>query len=101
MTGAKRRALEADMALPYWAGRPLQAESLWGWSRRTMAFGLAERRPGLRCLGAPAACRGRKRGEDTPPEAAAALRRLAAAHAQPAPTFRTPLASTRLTATAA
>ena len=36
-----------------------------------------------------------------PPQAADALRRLVDAHAQQAPTFRTPLASTRLTAKAA
>jgi len=39
--------------------------------------------------------------EDTQPEAAEALRRLAEAHAQQDPTFRTTLASTRLTAKAA
>jgi Rhodopirellula transposase DDE domain len=63
--------------------------------------GLAERRTGILCLGAQAAFSGRKRWEDTHPEAAAALARRAEAHAQQDPTFRTPLASTRLTAQAA
>jgi hypothetical protein len=53
------------------------------------------------CLGAQSAFSGRKPWEDTQPEAAAALWRLAEAHAQQEPTFRTTLAYTRLTAKAA
>jgi len=101
LTGWKRRAFEAEMALKYCAGTPLQAETTCGWSRRTVALGLAERRTGIRCLGAQSTCSGRKRWEDTQPEAADALRRLAEAHAHQAPTFRTTLTSTRLTAKAA
>jgi hypothetical protein len=52
-------------------------------------------------LGAQSACSGRKRWEEHEPEAAAALRQLAEAHAQQDPTFRTTLAYTRLTAQAA
>src|ERR671936_1466504 len=77
MTGAKRRAFEAELTLKYCAGNPLQAELTFGWSRRTIALGLAERRTGIRCLGAQSACSGRKRWEDMQPEAADALRRLA------------------------
>ena len=101
MTGAKRRAFEAEMAVKYCRGNPLLAETVFGWGRRTIAVGLAERRTGLRCLGAQAACSGHKRWEEQPPEAAEALGRLAEAHAQQDPTFRTTLASTRLTANAA
>jgi hypothetical protein len=101
MTGAKRRAFEAEMALKYCEGNPLQAESIFGWSRRTVAVGLAERRTGIICLGAQSAFSGRKRWEDTHREAADDLRRLADAHAQQDPTFRTTLAYTRLTAQAA
>lgn len=64
-------------------------------------MGLAEHRTGLCCLGAQAAFSGRKRWEEHEPEAAAALRQLAEAHAQQDPTFRTTLAYTRLTAQAA
>ena len=101
MTGSKRRAFEAEMALKYCEGNPLQAESIFGWSRRTVAVGLAERRTGIICLGAQSAFSGRKRWEDTHREAADDLRRLADAHAQQDPTFRTTLAYTRLTAKAA
>jgi hypothetical protein len=101
MTGPKRRAFQAEMALKYCGGNPLLAETIFGWGRRTVEVGLAERRTGIICLGVQAAFSGRKRWEDTPPEAAAALARLAAAHAPQAPTFRTPWASPRLTAQAA
>src|SRR5256885_516690 len=70
MTGAKRRAFEAAMTLKYCAGNPLQAEITFGWSRRTVALGLAERRTGLMCLGAQSAFSGRKRWEDTHPQVA-------------------------------
>jgi Rhodopirellula transposase DDE domain len=101
MTGPTRRALQAEMTLKYCQGNSLQAETLFGWGRHTVALGLSERRTGIRCLGAQAAFSGRKRWEDQHPEVAAALRQLADAHAQQAPTFRTTLAYTRLTAKAA
>ena len=101
MNGAKRRAFQAEMAEQYCAGNPRQAERLFGWSRATVEVGLAERRTGVTCLGGQAAFSGRKRWEDRHPQAAAALRALAEAQAQQDPTFRTPLAYTRLTAKAA
>jgi hypothetical protein len=101
MTGPTRRAFQAEMALKYCGGNPLLAETTFGWGRHTVEVGLAERRTGILYLGAQAAFSGRKRWEDTQPEAAAALSRLAAAHAQQDPTFRTSLAYTRLTAKAA
>lgn len=101
MTGATRRAFQAEMALKYCGGNPLVAETIFGWGRHTVAVGLAERRTGIMCLGAQSAFSGRKPWEDTQPEAAAALWRLAEAHAQQEPTFRTTLAYTRLTAKAA
>src|SRR5262245_25936903 len=101
MTGPTRRAFPAEMALQYCGGNPLLAETTCGWGRHTVEVGLAERRTGLRWRGAPAACSARQRWEDTQPAAAAALRRLAEAHAQHDPTWRTTLAYTRLTAPAA
>jgi hypothetical protein len=101
MTGATRRALQAEMALQYGGGNPLRAATIFGGGRHPVEVGLAERRTGLMCLGAPAAFSGRKPWEDTQPEAAAALWCLAEAHAPQDPTFRTALASTRLTANAA
>lgn len=61
------------MALKYCQGNPLLSEIIFGWDRRTVAIRLAERRTGIICLGAQAACSGRKRWEDTYPKAAEAL----------------------------
>src|SRR5919202_5058638 len=101
MTGPTRRAFQAEMTLKYCQGNPLQAETVFGWGRHTVALGVSEGRTGIICLGAQAAFSGRKRWEDQHPEIAAVLRQLAEANAQQAPTFRTTLAYTRLTAKAA
>ena len=101
MTGAKRRAFQAEMTEQYCVGNSRQAERLFGWGRETVEVGLAERRTGLTCMGAQSAFSGRKRWEDEHLQTAAALRALAEAQAQQDPTFRTPLAYTRLTAKAA
>ena len=101
MTGAARRAFQAEMALKYCGGSARRAETIWGWNREAVEVGLAEHRTGLRCLGAQPAFSGRKRWEAQYPEAATALRQLAEAHAQQDPTFRTTLAYPRLTAKAA
>ena len=73
MTGPTRRAFQAEMALKYCGGNPLLAETIFGWGRHTVEVGLAERRTGIMCLGAQAAFSGRKRWEDTHPEAADSL----------------------------
>jgi hypothetical protein len=101
MTGAARRAFQAEMTLKYCHGSARFAETLLGWSREAVEVGLAERRTGICCLGAHATWSGRKRWEEKYPEVAAALRELAEAHAQQDPMFRTTLAYTRLTAKAA
>ena len=101
MTGATRRAFEADMTLKYCGGDARRAESVFGWGRHTVKLGLAEKRTSILCLGAQATFSGRKRWEDAHPRVAEALRQLAESHAHQAPTFRTSLAYTRLTAQAA
>jgi len=101
LTGPKRRAFEAEMTLKYCAGNPLKAEAVFGWGRHTVALGLAEKRSGIVCVGSQSAFSGRKRWEETHPQAAQSLRQLADAHAQPDPTFRTRLTYTRLTAQSA
>src|SRR5438093_139110 len=100
MTGATRRAFQAEMTWKYCGGNARQAESVFGWGRHTVELGLAERRTGVLCLGAQSARSGRKRWEDEHPHVAEALCHLAEAHAQQDPTFRTSLAYTRLTAQA-
>jgi hypothetical protein len=101
MTGATRRAFQAETTLKYCHGSARLAETILGWSREAVEVGLAEHRTGIICLGAQSAFSGRKRWEEQYPEAAEALRHLAEGHAQQDPTFRTTLAYTRLTAKAA
>ena len=92
MTGAARRAFQAEMTLQYCRGSARLAATIVGWSREAVAVGWAEHRTGLLCVGAQSACSGRTRWEEQAPAAAAARRQLAAAHAPPDPTFRTTLA---------
>src|SRR4029453_6062624 len=87
MTGPTRRAFAAEMTLKYCGGHPLVAEAICGWGRQTVALGVAERRTGIMCLGAPSACSGRKRWEERQPQGAEALRQLAGVQAQQDPTF--------------
>jgi hypothetical protein len=101
LKGAERRGFMAEMTLKYCEGRARLAEGVFGWNRETVEVGLAEKRTGMVCVGAQSAYCGGQRWEAQYPEAAAALCRIAEAHAQQDPTFRTPVAFTRLTAAAA
>ena len=100
MSGPKRRAFEAEMTLKYCGGAPYWPKPFWlGTPNRGAWLGRETHRVHLSWC--TTAFSGRKRWEDQHPQAAAALRRLADAHAQQDPTFRTSLTYTRLTAQAA
>lgn len=101
MTGATRRAFQAEMTLKYCEGNARRAEAVFGWGRQNIEVGLAEKRTGMVCLSLHAAFSGRQRWEQKYPEAAAALIELALAHWQQDPTFRTTVSYTRLTAQSA
>src|SRR5215213_9625412 len=64
MTGAARRAFQAEMTLKYCRGSARLAETILGWSREAVEVGVAEHRTGILCLGAQAAWSGRKRWEE-------------------------------------
>ena len=98
MTGADRRAFQAEMALKYCGRNPRCAEDVFGWSRQAVQLGLHEKRSGIVCLGHHAFCSGAKLWEEKHPEVAQALWDLAQSHSQQDPTFRTTLSFTRLTA---
>jgi hypothetical protein len=98
MHGAERRSFAAEMTVKYCEGSARQAERIFGWGREMVETGLAEKRTGIVCMSAKPAFTGNKRWEEKHPEAAAELRRLAEAHAQQDPTFRSTVAFTRLTA---
>lgn len=50
MTGATRRAFQAEMTLKYCDGNARRAEEVFGWGRHTIEVGLAEKRTGIECL---------------------------------------------------
>ncbi len=89
MTGATRRAFQAEMTLKYGDGNARRAEEVFGWGRHTIDVGLAEKRTGLECLSLHAVFSGRRRWEDRYPDAAAVLIELAWSHSPQDPTFRT------------
>src|SRR5256885_15915187 len=67
MTGASRRAFQAEMTLKYCRGSARLAETILGSSRAAVEVGLAEHRTGTLCLSGQAAIRGRRhRGEQGP-----------------------------------
>ncbi len=99
MTGAKRRAFQAEMTLKYCNGSARLAESRFGWNRTSVTVGLAEQRTGIRCQGAQSGFGGNKRWEEKHPEVADALKQLAEAHAQQAPSFMSSIAYTRMALT--
>lgn len=101
MTGSVRRGFMAEMALKYCEGRARKAETVFGWSKYTVATGLGEKRTGITCLGAQSACSGSIRWEEREPEAAVVLRLIAESHSQQDPTFNSTVTYTRLTAGAA
>ena len=70
LSGAKRRAFQAEIALKYCDGRPRLTESIFGWGRETVQLGLEEKRSGLTCVGAQSGFSGNHRWEKRYPETA-------------------------------
>jgi len=50
LTGPKRRAFQAQVAMDYMNSKPYLAEKTFGWDRKTVALGLNELRTGLVCF---------------------------------------------------
>jgi len=98
MTGAERRAFQAQMTLKYCDGNPRRAEDLFGWSRQAVQVGLHEKRNGIVCLGHHRFCCGAKLWEEKHSEVARALWEIAQSHSQQDPSFRTTISFTRLSA---
>ena len=75
LTGAKRRAFQAQVTLDYLDGSVWKAERVFGWSHHTVALGLNELRTGITCLGNFSA-RGNHKTEEKLPELEADIRRV-------------------------
>jgi len=99
LTGAKRRAFQAQVTLDYLDGSVWKAERVFGWSHHTVALGLNELRTGITCLGNFSA-RGNHKTEEKLPELEADIRALADPESQADPKFQSSFLYTRITAKA-
>lgn len=98
MTGANRRAFEAQVALDYLGGDPRLAETVFGWSRMTVGKGLDELRTGVVIPDQPR--HAVRKTEEKNPQLAEDIRELVEPHSQADPKFQTTFAYTRITAKA-
>ena len=99
LTGAKRRAFQAQVALDYLDGSPRRAERVFGWCRNAVELGLNELRTGIICLGNTSS-RGNRKTEVKQPSLKRDIRSLAEPQSQQDPKFQSPLLYTRMTARA-
>src|SRR5664279_437098 len=87
LTGAKRRAFQAQVAIDYMNSKPYLAEKTFGWDRKTVALGLNELRTGLVCFDNFKA-RGNKKTEVKMPQLEIDIVALAEPYARLTPSFR-------------
>ena len=97
LTGAKRRAFQAQVTRDYLNGRARQAERVFGWGRQTVETGLHELRTGIVCVGDFTA-RGNKKLAEKLQKLEHDIRALEDPHSQQDPKFQSPFLYTRMTA---
>jgi hypothetical protein len=87
LTGAKRRAFQAQVAIDYVNSKPYLDERIFGWDRKTVALGLNELRTGFVCFDNFKA-RGNKKTEAKMPQLAIDIVALAEPESQIDPKFQ-------------
>jgi len=97
LTGAKRRAFQAQVTLDYLEGNARRAETVFGWYRKSVELGLHELRTGIRCVERFSA-RGNLKSEEKQPQLEQDIRALADPESQVDPKFQSPFLYTRITA---
>lgn len=97
LTGFKRRAFQAQVAIDYLKGKPRLTERFFGWDRNTVELGLHELRTGITCIDYFKA-RGNKRVEDKTQQLESDICSLAEPVSQTDPKFQTMFKYTRITA---
>jgi hypothetical protein len=97
LTGFRRRAFQAEVAVELCGGNARQAERRFGWGRETVEKGLHERRTGLRCL-EDFVARGKRRVEDRDHLLAADIRAICEPHSYADPSLRSSRRYTNLSA---
>ena len=98
LTGSKRRAFEARVSLDYLCGDPRLTETVFGWSRHTVAKGIRELSSGQIIADAPRASK--PKTEDASPQLARDIVELVEPDSQTDPKFQGLFKYTRLTAKA-
>jgi hypothetical protein len=99
LTGAKRRAFQAQVSIDYLNSKAHLAERIFGWDRKTVALGLNELRSGVVCIDDFKA-RGNKKTEEKMPQLEIDIVSLAEPESQIDPKFQTAFKYTRITAKA-
>lgn len=99
LSGSKRRAFQAQVAIDYLDSRPRLAERTFDWDRNTVELGLHELRTGFVCIGNFKA-RGNKKEEEKKPELEVDICHLAEPESQVDPKFQSDFKYTRITAKA-
>jgi len=98
LTGAKRRGFEARVSLDYLGGDPRLTETVFGWSRHTVAKGIGEFNSGRVVADAPRASK--PKTEDANLQLARDILELVEPDSQTDPKFQGLFKYTRLTAKA-
>ena len=98
LTGAKRREFEARVSLDYLGGDARLTETVFGWSRHTVAKGIKEFNSGRLIADAPRALK--PKTEDANPQLARDILELVEPDSQTDPKFQGLFKYTRLTAKA-
>ena len=99
LTGSKRRAFQAQVAIDYLKSKPRLTERTFGWDRNTVQLGLQELRTGIVCIDNFKA-RGNKKEEEKNHPLEIDICYLAEPKSQTDPKFQTPFKYTRITAKA-
>ena len=99
LTGFKRRAFQAQVAIDYLNSKPRLAESVFGWDRNTVILGLHELSTGIRCIDNFQA-RGNIKAEEKNKQLETDICDLAEPNSQTDPKFQTRFKYTRITAKA-
>jgi hypothetical protein len=99
LTGSKRRAFQAQVAIDYLKSKPRLTERTFGWDRNTVKLGLQELHTGIVCIDNFKA-RGNKKEEEKNRQLEIDICYLAEPKSQTDPKFQTPFKYTRITAKA-
>ena len=97
LTGFKRRAFQAQVAIDYLNSKPRLAESIFGWDRNTVILGLHELFTGIRCIDDFQA-RGNIKAEEKNKRLETDICDLAEPNSQTDPKFQPRFKYTRITA---